>query len=56
MPNCVDPAKLRVGKLADLLYVQFYTDVICDVETKISGRGRNMYFITTDRDGHRFGN
>ena len=40
MPNRADAAKFRIGRSADVLYVQFYADVISDVKTKISGRRR----------------
>ena len=43
MSNCADAAKFRVGRLADILYVQFYAHVICDVETMISGRTRKRF-------------
>ena len=54
MPNCANTAEFRVGRSANVLYVQFYAHVICDVETKISGRRRKRYFTATDRDGSRF--
>ena len=54
MPNCADTAKFRVGLSADVLYVQFYTHVICDVETKISGRRRKIDITATDTDGSGF--
>ena len=40
MPNCADTAKFRVGRSTDVLYVQFYAHVICNVETKDSGTRR----------------
>ena len=55
MPNCADTAKFRVGRSTDVLFVRFYTHVICDVETKISGRRRKRDFTATDRDDTRFG-
>ena len=38
MPNCANTAEFRVGRSADVLYVQFYAHVISDVKTEISGR------------------
>ena len=55
MPNCANTAEFRVGRSADVLYVQFHAHVISDVKTKISGRRRKRYFTATDRDGSRFG-
>ena len=40
MLNCANMAEFRVGRSADVLYVQFYAHVISDVKTKISGRRR----------------
>ena len=40
MPNCANAAEFRVGRSADVLYVQFHAHVISDVKTKISGRRR----------------
>ena len=54
MPNCANTAEFRVGRSADVLYVQFHAHVISDVKTKISGRRRKTYFTATDRDGSRF--
>ena len=54
MPKCADTAKFRVGRSADVLYVQFYAHIFCDVETKISGRRRKTYVTATDRDGSGF--
>ena len=55
MPNCANTAEFRVGRSADVLYVQFHAHVTSDVKTKISGRRRKRYFTATDRDGSRFG-
>ena len=55
MPNCANTAEFRVGRSADVLYVQFHAHVISDVKTKISGRRRRRYFTATDRDDSRFG-
>ena len=44
MPICANMAKFRVGSSADVLYVEFYARVICDGETKISGRRRKTDF------------
>ena len=38
MPNYANTAEFRVGRSADVLYVQFYAHVISDVKTEISGR------------------
>ena len=35
MSNFADMAKFRVSRSADILYVQFYVHVVCNVETKI---------------------
>ena len=51
-PNCANT--FRIGRTADVLYVQFCAHVISDVKTKISGRRRKRYFTATDRDGSRF--
>ena len=40
--------EFRVGRLADVLYVQFHAHVISDVKTKISSRRRKRYFTTTE--------
>ena len=40
MPNCANTAEFRVGRSADVLYVQFHAHVISDVKTMISGRRR----------------
>ena len=44
MSTFADAAKFRVGRWADVLSEQFYAHVICDVETKISGRRRKIDF------------
>ena len=36
MPNCAKTAEFRVGRSADVVYVQFYAHVISDVKTNIS--------------------
>ena len=54
IPNCANTAEFRVGRSADVLYLQFHAHVISDVKTKISGRRRKRYFTATDRDGSRF--
>ena len=54
MPNCANTAEFRVGRSADVVYVQFHAHVISDVKTKISGRRRKRYFTATDRDDSRF--
>ena len=46
MPNSADTAKFRAGLSADVLYLQFYAHLICDVETKISGRRRKKKDFT----------
>ena len=46
--------EFRLGRLADVLFMQFYANVISDVKTKISDRRRKRYFTATDRDGSRF--
>ena len=43
MLNCANTAEFRVGRLADILYMQFHAHVITDVKTKISGRRRKRY-------------
>ena len=48
MPNCANTAEFRVGRSADVLYVQFYAHVISDVKTKISGKKRKRYFTATE--------
>ena len=53
--NCANTAECRVGRSADVLYVQFHAHVISDVKTKISGRRTKRYFTATDRDDSRFG-
>ena len=50
-----DAAESRVGRSADILYVQFDAHVISDVKTKVSGRRRKRGFTATDRDGSRVG-
>ena len=41
MPNCANTAEFRVGRTADVLYLQFYAHVISDVKkNKISDRRR----------------
>ena len=55
MPNRADTAKFRVGRSAEVLYVQFYAHVVCDVETKISGRKRKIDSKATDTVDSRFG-
>ena len=40
MPNSANTAEFRVGRSADVLYVQFHAHVISDVKTMISGRRR----------------
>ena len=47
--------EFRVGRPADVLYVQFHAHVISNVKTKISGRRRKRYFTATDIDGSRLG-
>ena len=54
MPNCANTAEFRVGRSADVLYVQFHAHVISDVKTKISGRRRKRYFTSTDKDSGKF--
>ena len=54
MQNCADWMKFGVGQSADILYVQSYAEVICDVETKISGRRSERDFTATVRDGSGF--
>ena len=56
MLNCANTAEFRVGRSADILYVQFHAHVISDVKTKISGRRRKQYFTATVRDDSRFSN
>ena len=48
MPNCANTAEFRVGRSADVLYVQFYAQVTFDVKTKISGRRRKRDFTATE--------
>ena len=48
MPNCANTAEFRVGRSADVLYVQFYAHVTFDVKTKISGRRRKRDFTATE--------
>ena len=55
MPNFANTAEFKVGRSADVLYVQFHAHVISDVKTKISGRRRKRYFTATDSDDSRFG-
>ena len=55
MLNGANTAEFRVGRSTDVLCVQFYTNVISDVKTKIFGRRRKRDFTATERDGSRFG-
>ena len=42
MQNCADWMKFGVGQSADILYVQSYAEVICDVETRILAEDKEI--------------
>ena len=42
MPNCTNTAEFRVGRSADVLYVQFYAHVISDVKTNLAEEEKEM--------------
>ena len=52
LPNYEDTAKLRIGRSADVLYVNVYAHVICDVEIKIYVRRRKRDSTATDKNLH----